>query len=140
MTDHNTFILNRYIAKSIDLLIAWAFALILPPVGPLAGLLFLSIADGFNEGQSPGKRITKLKVVKREGLESISFKESIFRNIPFAIVYIFFIVPFLGWFLLVIVGLPILLLECYLICSSDESTRVGDIIADTKVIDAQPQN
>ena len=140
MTDHNTYILNRYIAKSIDLLIAWAFALIIPPVGPLAGLLFLLIADGFHDGQSPGKRLTKLKAVTKEGHEPIAFKESILRNIPFAIVYIFFIVPFIGWFLLVIVGLPILLLESYLICSSDESTRVGDIIADTKVVDNHPHS
>lgn len=137
MTDHNSFITNRYIAKSIDLLIAWAFALVLPPVGPLAGLLYLLIADGFKGGQSPGKQLIGLKVVRAEDSAEIVFKDSILRNIPFGIAYIFFVIPFLGWFLFVVVGIPILLFESYLICTTDESTRTGDILAETKVVDAK---
>ncbi len=136
MTNHNSFILNRYIAKTIDFLIAWAFALLLPPVGPLAGLLYLLIADGFNEGQSPGKKLIGLRVVNEEDSSRISFKESVLRNVPFGIVYLFFIVPILGWILFIILGLPILFFESYLICSATDGIRVGDILARTKVIEA----
>lgn len=131
----NTFIVHRYIAKSIDFLICWAMSIILPPVGPLAGLLYVFIADGFWHGQSPGKRLIKLQVIHEKDSTPISFMESILRNIPFAIVYIFFIVPFIGWLLLVIVGLPILIFESYLVCRDVKGIRVGDILAGTQVIE-----
>ena len=138
MNDRGLFILNRYIAKSIDFLIAWGLALILPPVGPLAGLLFLFIADGFNYGQSPGKKLIGLKVIHEHNSHPANFKDSMLRNIPFAITYFFFIIPFLGWLLFIVVGLPILLFESYLVCSAEDGIRVGDIMADTKVVEDRP--
>jgi len=136
MLDRNSFILNRYIARFIDILIAWAMAHIIPPVGPLAGLLYILIADGFNGGQSPGKRLIGLKVLHRNTMAPISFKESLIRNIPFAIAYFFFIIPFLGWFLFIVVGIPILLFECYFVCEAERGMRVGDVMADTVVVEA----
>lgn len=136
MLDRNSFILHRYIAKFIDILIAWALALILPPVGPLTGLLFIFIADGFKGGQSPGKKLIGLKVIHRLTSEPISFKESMIRNIPFAIAYFFFIIPFLGWFLFIVVGIPIFLFESYFVCEAERGMRVGDVMADTIVVEA----
>lgn len=130
-------ILNRYIAKAIDILIGGAMAFVLSPVGPLAGLLYILIADGFRHGQSPGKRLIGLQVLHETDASPISFKESIERNIPFAIVYIFSIIPFLGWLLFVIVGIPILLFESYLICFDEKGIRVGDILAGTQVVDSK---
>jgi len=127
--------LHRYLAKSIDFLVAGAFSIILPPVGPLAGLLYLAIADGFWHGQSLGKKLIGMHVIHEKDGTPIAFMESIIRNIPFLIVYIFFIVPFIGWLLLVIVGLPILLFESYLVCRDIKAVRVGDILAGTQVVE-----
>ncbi len=128
-------VLHRYIAKAIDFLIGWGMALVLSPVGPAAGLLYILIADGFRNGQSPGKKLIGLRVVHEGDGTSVSFKESIERNIPFAIVYIFSIIPFLGWLLFIVVGLPVLLFESYLVCFDEKGIRVGDILAGTQVID-----
>ena len=136
MSDRSTFILNRYIAKAIDFIIAWALALVLVPVGPFAGLLFLLISDGFHGGQSPGKRLVRIMVMHKGDSAPIGFRESILRNIPFAIVYIFFVIPIIGWFLFIVVGTPIMLLESYLVCEADKGQRVGDILAGTIVTEA----
>lgn len=128
-------ILHRFIAKAIDFLIGAAMALALSPIGPIAGLLYILIADGFRHGQSPGKRMIGLQVLHEKEGSPISFKESIERNIPFAIVYIFSIIPLLGWLLLFIVGLPILLFESYLVYHDEKGIRVGDILAGTQVVD-----
>lgn len=137
MSEHlsNSYILNRYIARAIDFLIAAAMVLVLPPVGPLAGLLYILIADGFKGGQSPGKQLIGLKVVRSGGDLPVSFMESILRNIPFAIVYLFLIIPFIGWVLLIIVGIPILLFESYLVCTEEKARRIGDTIAQTMVVE-----
>ncbi len=137
VTEEHTFILNRFIARSVDLLIAWALAMVLSPVGPIAGLLYIFIADGFHGGQSPGKRLVKIKVSHKGDSAPIGFKESILRNIPFAISYIFFIIPIIGWFLFFIVGIPILLLESYLVCEAEKGHRVGDILAGTVVTEVK---
>lgn len=129
--------LNRYLAKIIDFLICFALSLVLVPVGPLAGLFVILIADGFWHGQSPGKKIIGLKVVHEKNSKPVSFKESLIRNSPFALVYIFFIVPFIGWFLLIIVGLPILIFESYYVYKDRKGIRVGDIMAGTQVIDCK---
>jgi len=138
MSEHlsNSYILNRYIARAIDLLIAAAMVLVLPPVGPLAALLYILIADGFKGGQSPGKQLIGLKVVRTDGDLPVTFMESILRNIPFAIVYLFFIIPFLGWILFIIAGLPILLFESYLVCTDEKGRRIGDTIAQTMVVES----
>jgi len=128
-------ILHRYIAKAIDFIIACALALILIPVGPVAGLLYILIADGFSHGKSVGKMLIGLKVVHEKDASRVAFKESIIRNIPFALAYIFFVIPFLGWFLFIIVGLPIIIFESYLIYHDESGLRVGDILAKTQVVD-----
>jgi len=130
------YILNRYIARSIDFIIAAAIMLVLPPVGPLAALLYILIADGFKGGQSPGKQLIGLKVVRADDDLPVTFMESILRNIPFAIVYLLFIIPFLGWILLIIAGVPILLFESYLVCTDEKGRRIGDTIAQTMVVES----
>jgi len=136
VTERGTLILNRNIAKAIDMLIAWSLAMVIPPVGPVAGLLYILIADGFHGGQSPGKRLVKIKVSHKGDSAPIGFKEAILRNIPFAIIYIFFIIPIIGWFLFFVVGIPILLLESYLVLEADKGIRVGDVLAGTVVTEA----
>jgi len=50
-------LLNRFIAKFIDLLIVGAFLKFLPPIGFLAGLTYLLVGDGLYDGKSLGKNL-----------------------------------------------------------------------------------
>lgn len=123
--------LNRYLAKFIDVLIAVGLSKLLPPVGFFAGLLYIIIADGFFEGQSIGKKLIGLKaIVSAEG-KKVGFREAIIRNIPFAIAYSLCLIPYVGWFLaIIIIGL-----EGILVIGNELGLRIGDEIAKTQVVD-----
>lgn len=123
--------LNRYLAKFIDVLIAVGLSKLLPPVGFFAGLLYIIIADGFFEGQSIGKKLIGLKaIVSAEG-KKVGFREAIIRNIPFAIAYSLCLIPYVGWFLaIIIIGL-----EGILVIGNEKGLRIGDEIAKTQVVD-----
>jgi uncharacterized RDD family membrane protein YckC len=131
---HKASVLKRIMARLIDGLVAWALALVMPPVGILAGLLYLATADGFHKGQSLGKMVFGLEVVTREG-EPCDLKASLYRNIPFVLALLFAAVPLLGWILLVIAGVPILLIEMWLVIVDDQGSRLGDRIAGTTVVE-----
>lgn len=129
-------ILNRFIAKFIDILIVGALLKILPPIGFLAGLTYLLIGDGLFDGRSIGKKIIGLRVVLSDKERGCSFKESIIRNLPFGIGYILFSIPWIGW----IFPLIIFTFEGLLIIGSEEGTRIGDEIAKTQVVDDRRNN
>ena len=57
-------VLNRFIAKLIDLFIVVAADEIAPPVGFLSGLAYILIADGFAGGRSIGKRLVGLQTMR----------------------------------------------------------------------------
>ena len=127
-------VVKRILARLVDGLVAWAFALVLPPIGIVVGLLYLAVADGVQKGQSLGKMVFGLEVVKSDS-SPCDLKASIYRNIPFELALLFAAVPFLGWILLVIVGIPILLIELWLVIADHNGSRLGDRIADTIVIE-----
>ncbi len=131
---HKASVLKRVVAKLVDWLIAWVLALFFPPVGVVLGMVYLAVADGLQKGQSLGKMVFGLDVVKQDG-SPCDLRSSIFRNIPFVLIYLFYALGFLGWILLVVVGLPILLIELWLIYVDDQGERLGDRIADTHVIE-----
>lgn len=124
-------ILHRTIARVIDILIALAFFRVIPSVGFWFGLVYLFIADGFWNGQSVGKKLLGLRVVKYGTRGTVSFKESIVRNFPIIIGFFLFPIPFIGWLFLTVV----LILEFLMILGSDHGRRIGDELANTLVID-----
>lgn len=129
-------LLHRYLAKFIDFLVIGALATVVKaPVGSLAALTYSLIADGFFDGRSLGKKMIGLKVVNLRTQAPCDFKDSILRNIPIAVVVLFALIPVLGWILLPTVGLVMVLFESYLIYSDDGGIRIGDILADTQVVD-----
>jgi uncharacterized RDD family membrane protein YckC len=131
-------LLNRFLAKFIDFLVIGALATVAKaPIGSLAALTYSLIADGFFDGRSLGKKVIGLRVVNLKTGLPCSFKDSILRNIPIGIVVLFALIPLLGWILLFTAGLVIILFESYLVYSDDGGIRVGDIFADTQVIDAK---
>jgi uncharacterized RDD family membrane protein YckC len=127
-------VVKRILARLVDGLVAWAFALVLPPIGILIGLLYLAVADGVQKGQSLGKMVFGLEVVTSSG-SPCDLKSSIYRNIPFELALIFAAVPLLGWILLIIAGIPILLIELWLVIADHNGSRLGDRIAGTTVIE-----
>lgn len=123
-------ILNRFVAKVIDLIVAAAFSKLLPPVGFFAGLTYLLIADGFFDGRSLGKKLIKLRTIKING-ELCAYRDSILRNLPIAVGYILFFIPYAGWLLTLIVYS----VEGLIIIGNEKGLRIGDELAKTVVIE-----
>jgi len=124
--------LNRSVAKAIDIIIILIFALILNPIGPVIAIFYSVCADGF-EGKSIGKRLVNLQTINSITRIPAGFKESIIRNIPIGIFIFFASIP-IFWILLIILGIPLLLLEVYLFWTLESGNRIGDILADTTVV------
>jgi uncharacterized RDD family membrane protein YckC len=114
-------------------MVAYALSLVLPPLGVLVGLVYLAVADGIQNGQSLGKMVVGLEVVDEEG-NPCDIKASIYRNIPFVLFFFFPVLHVLGLILLVLVGLPLLLIELWLVVVDDTGERLGDRVAGTRVV------
>ncbi len=105
---------------------------VVPPVGWLAGLAYVLIGDGLTGGQSLGKRLIGLQTVVPRSREVSGFRESIIRNLPLALAYLLFPIPYIGWAL----ATAVVLLEALLIIGNEQGLRLGDEIAHTQVLDA----
>lgn len=121
-------ILNRFVARIIDLIIAAALSKLLYPVGFFAGLTYLLIADGFFDGRSLGKKLINLRTVRRDG-ELCSYRESVLRNTTIAAGYLFFFIPYVGW----ILTLLVFIVEALVIIGNEKGLRIGDELAKTIV-------
>lgn len=125
-------VLNRFIAKLVDLLIVAAADKLVPPAGFLAGLAYTLVADGFAGGRSVGKRLIGLQTILPRARDAAGFKESIVRNLPFGLAYLMFEIPYVGW----VIAVAMVSLEGLLIIGNDHGRRLGDEIARTQVLDA----
>ncbi len=125
-------VLNRGIAKLIDLFIVAAASQMMGPVGFLAGLAYILVSDGFAGGRSIGKRLIGLQTVFPGRREAAGFRESIIRNLPFAVAQVAFAIPYVGWLIsVVIIGF-----EAVLILGNEQGRRLGDEVAGTQILDA----
>lgn len=134
--------LERVVARMIDFIIVVALMEIVPRVGYFAGLAYLLLADGFFGGRSVGKRLIGIKVVfsNDAGTAQVcGFKESIFRNLPFAAGYILFGIfkgiPFIGWLLSLAVITLVPAFEFLVMTGSERGMRFGDEVAQTQVVE-----
>lgn len=125
-------VLNRFIAKLIDLLIVAAASKLVPPVGVLAGLAYIMLADGFGGGRSVGKRLIGLQTIVPRSREPAGFRESIIRNLPCGLAQLAFEIPYIGW-----IGWgAVLSLEALLVVGNEQGRRLGDEIAKTQVLES----
>ncbi len=125
-------VLNRFIAKFVDVLIVAAAGKIASPIGWGGGLVYVLIADGLSGGRSIGKRLAGLQTVTSRTRGVAGFRESIIRNLPLGCAYLLFLVPYVGWTLAIIV----MGFEALLIIGNDQGLRLGDELAQTQVLDA----
>lgn len=126
---------GRAAAGFVDFLIVLALSRLPDVVGFLAASGFILLRDALLGGQSPGKKLVGLRVVKSEALqEPAGYRESILRNITLAAAYILFLIPYLGWLL----GPAALLAEILVGVGDDKGQRVGDMLARTQTVPAAP--
>lgn len=125
-------VLHRFIAKFVDLILVAAAGRLVPPVGWLAGLAYVLVGDGLTGGQSLGKRLIGLQTVVPRNREVSGFRESIIRNLPLALAYLLYPIPYIGWAL----ALAVVLVEALLIIGNEQGLRLGDELAHTQVLDA----
>ena len=130
---------NRFLAKFIDMLIVLALCQLdafFGFIAPLMGLTYILISDGLSRGSSLGKLLIGLQVViENEENQPCSYKHSAVRNIPIGVVVLFLIIPFWGWVLFFTLGLLILGIESYQIYQDPNGLRLGDLLAETRVVD-----
>jgi uncharacterized RDD family membrane protein YckC len=127
-------VLNRSIAKCLDLLIVVTIYQIPLPVSFWIGMAYLLLSDGASGGRSVGKRLIGLRMVERGG--GVSFKASIFRNLPWAAAYLLFCIPYIGILLVVL----IVCVEFLLVMGSPAGLRMGDALARTQVLNDAPDS
>jgi uncharacterized RDD family membrane protein YckC len=130
-------LLPRLVARTADVTLSLALSSIPGKAGVLAGLLYLLVADALWHGQSVGKRIAGIKVVYLPTRGPVDLAHSMIRNSPFALVFVFQAVPLLGWVLLGLVGIPLIGFEGYMVYTDRLGIRLGDIFADTQVVDTK---
>ncbi len=126
--------LERASAKFIDLAFALILASVLSPIGPAAGFVYSLIGDGLMDGRSIGKWLVGIKVVDITTSKPCSIHKSILRNIPFGFAVLMFIVPVIGLFLFLFIGLAVVAVETYFLYTDMGSMRIGDTLADTIVV------
>ncbi len=106
------------------------------------------------QGQSVGKWLFRLRVVmtvsrnvgepgsgsmaEGETLKAVrepaSVRASVLRNAPVGVATFFAIIPLWGWIILGIVGVPLMIMEIYLMATVETGHRLGDVMGDTEVV------
>ncbi len=135
-------VIHRVLAKLIDLLIVFILsAFLFYPVGPLLGFCYSLFGDGLNfknfQGQSIGKKLFSLQVQSMIRKKPAHWKDSAVRNSPVGVATFFAIIPIWGWLILALIGLPLMVMEIYLMLRSESGHRLGDVMGDTEVIEVK---
>ncbi len=134
---------KRFVAALIDAAIAIVIGFI-PIIGGIISAAYWLLRDGmdfdFMKQRSLGKKVMKLRPVTLDG-SPMDMVASIKRNWMFAlggIVQLLMFIPVVGWALIPVVGvisLILALIEIILVLTDPEGRRMGDKIANTKVIE-----
>lgn len=126
--------LTRILAKSIDLFIVLLLSFFFYPLGILLSVTYIGVADSLQNGQSVGKKFMGFAVISLEDGKPCTMKQSFVRNLPIIIPLVLAIIPFWGWIFSLVLGLPLILMEIYLLYKLDSGHRLGDVMADTSVM------
>ena len=126
-------VLRRVVAKFIDSLLVFIPMSIFYPFGSLVGVLYMLFSDMIFGHRSIGKKLMDLTVVSSKQYGPDRYQLAL-RNLLFAVTFFFFSFPLLGWILFFTVGLFFIAFEIYLMIAQDNHQRLGDIMANTKVV------
>lgn len=135
-------LLPRLLARLTDSILAAVLPAAGGSVGGIAAVLYLLFADGMFHGQSPGKKLLGIKVVRLGAgrLPSggdIDPRESALRNFPFALALLLFFIPAIGHFLFLTAGSALIVFEGWQVVSDKLGLRMGDLFAGTQVVDTK---
>lgn len=130
-------LLLRGMARLADVGVAWVLALAAGRAGLVVAVLYLLLADGIFHGQSVGKRIFGVKAVFLPMRTDARFRDSTLRNAPLALIVLLRMMPELGLRaglggLVVIAGI-----EAWKAVRDPLGRRLGDVWAQTQVVDAK---
>ena len=132
-------VLDRTIAKSIDLTLALALLAIPGLAGPAAALIYLLIADGLKGGQSIGKKVIGLRVISLASGDgqAADFRASVLRNAGVAGVVLLYLIlgciPYVGIIAVIVIGGAVAFYEGNLVYNDELGIRFGDRYAVTMV-------
>ncbi len=129
-------LVHRGVSRFADVVLAILAGRLIPGVGPLIAVAYLLLADGLTEGQSLGKKLGGVRVMNTRLARPARYYESILRNLPFALLGVFVMVPLVGWVLFILGGPFVVIFESYMALTDRQGLRIGDVFADTQVIDA----
>ena len=119
---------TRAVAGFIDLLLVIGMSRLPDVLGFFAVTGYLLIRDGLFHAQSVGKKIIGLRVASADDPgKSVSFRESIIRNMPLAVAYLLFLIPYAGWILCPLA----LAVEALTLMGDERGMRIGDLMART---------
>ena len=129
---------SRIFAKLIDLMLVLFLGLVLRGgAGSILGFLYSLMADGLPfksmQGQSIGKKLVGIKVYS-DVSSTANLKTSVIRNIPIGLITFLMIIPFWGWILSLLIGVPLFLIEISLMIRADKRQRLGDVMAESVVL------
>lgn len=134
-------LLPRLLARLTDSILAAVLPAAAGTVGGIAAVLYLLFADGVFHGQSPGKKLLGIKVVRLAGrlpaAGEIDSRESALRNFPFALALLLFFIPTIGHFLFLTAGSALIVFEGWQVVSDKLGLRMGDSFAGTQVVDTK---
>jgi uncharacterized RDD family membrane protein YckC len=128
--------ITRTVAGFVDLLVILGLARLPDILGVLSAAGYILIRDGLFDRSSIGKKLINLRVaVADESVVSVTYRESIIRNAPFAVAYLLFLIPYAGWVLCpLVVGI-----ECLAAIGDERGMRIGDLLARTMVVRSVPE-
>jgi uncharacterized RDD family membrane protein YckC len=122
---------TRAVAGFIDLLIVIGLARLPDVIGYLAATGYLLVRDGLFDQQSVGKKVIGLGVASSDDpARSASYRESIIRNMPLAVAFLLFQIPYAGWLL----GPVALGVEGLAALGDERGMRIGDLLARTQTV------
>jgi uncharacterized RDD family membrane protein YckC len=141
-TETQKLFLHRLAAKLFDfVLVFWMIRSFDAWLLSLLSLAYLAFSDGLFFGQSLGKRIMGLRVVRTHSDTlapmECDFYHSVIRNGFFALIIFLSWIPVLG-VVFVVLGLLFIGIEIYFMYTDDDGLRIGDIYAKTTVVMAPP--
>ncbi len=124
-------------ARLVDVAIAFALYRSTGPAGIVAAMLYLLFADGMLQGQSLGKKLFGVKVLHLPTAQGARHRDSVLRNAPFAFVVILRMMPELGPKAFLAGGAIALGIEAFRVLSDPNGIRLGDVWAQTQVVDGR---